>query len=75
MGPQHALPNMYGRSAFPNSGILGPSQVGFGSSDFSDVSAADAYRQHHEVTAMVRNDVRLHFITIECKVVDAFELY
>ncbi|CAL9072497.1 unnamed protein product [Musa textilis] len=67
MGPQHALPNMYGRSAFPNSGLLGPSQVGFGSSDFSDVSAADAYRQHHEVTAMVRNDVRLHSITIECE--------
>ncbi|XP_064991724.1 DEAD-box ATP-dependent RNA helicase 46-like [Musa acuminata AAA Group] len=64
MGPQHALPNMYGRSAFPNSGILGPSQVGFGSSDFSDVSAADAYRQHHEVTAM-GNDVPPPFMTFE----------
>ena len=66
MGPQHALPNMYGRSAFPNSGILGPSQVGFGSSDFSDVSAADAYRQHHEVTAMVSLHCLFRNMTSSC---------
>ena len=55
MLPQHPMPNLYSHAAFPNPAPLRPPVGMFGSSDFPNISAADAYRQHHEVTAMVRD--------------------
>lgn len=45
MGPPAAANTMYNNCAFPNTAGMSPS---------SDISSADAYRRHHEVTASVR---------------------
>lgn len=45
MGPPAAANTMYKNGAFPNAAGMSPSP---------DMSSADAYRQHHEVTATVR---------------------
>ncbi|KAG1326085.1 DEAD-box ATP-dependent RNA helicase 46 [Cocos nucifera] len=64
MLPQHPMPNMYSHAACPNPAPIRPSLGMFGSSDFPNISAADAYRQHHEVTAMGDN-VPAPFMTFE----------
>lgn len=45
MGPPATANTMYKNGAFPNAAGMSPSP---------DISSADAYRQHHEVTATVR---------------------
>ncbi|XP_038988531.1 pre-mRNA-processing ATP-dependent RNA helicase PRP5-like [Phoenix dactylifera] len=64
MLPQHPLPNMYSHAAFPNPAALRPPLGMLGSSDFPNISSADAYRRHHEVTAMGDN-VPAPFMTFE----------
>jgi hypothetical protein len=44
MGPPAAANTIYNTGSFPNTDGMSPS---------SNISSADAYRQHHEVTASV----------------------
>lgn len=50
---QNAPPNMHDHAAFQNASVLRSSPGMLAPSDFHNISVADAYRKHHEVTAMV----------------------
>ncbi|KAG6484856.1 hypothetical protein ZIOFF_053381 [Zingiber officinale] len=61
---QNAPPNMHNHTAIHNASVLRSSPGKLGPSDFHNVSVADAYRKHHEITAM-GNDVPPPFMTFE----------
>ncbi|KAG0482300.1 hypothetical protein HPP92_010384 [Vanilla planifolia] len=61
--PSHGPPNMYGNAAFAQSTSVRPHPRMFGAPDSPNISA-DAYRRHHEVTAMGDN-IPAPFMTFE----------
>ena len=55
MAPPHSVPNPHNHGPLPMGASARPPSKMFGPPDFPGISSADAYRQHHEVTAMVRS--------------------
>ena len=55
MTPPHSVPNPHNHGPLPMGASVRPPSRMFGPPDFPGISSADAYRQHHEVTAMVRS--------------------
>jgi hypothetical protein len=55
MAPPHLVPNPHNHGALPNEASMRPPSRVFGPPDPSGMFSPDAYRQHHEVTAMVRS--------------------
>jgi len=55
MAPPHSVPNPHNLGPSPIGTSVRPPSSMFAPPDFPSVSSADAYRQHHEVTAMVRS--------------------
>jgi len=53
LAPGHRMPDQYTHPPFPNSAPMRPTQRMFGVPEFPAITAADTYRQHHEVTTMV----------------------
>lgn len=52
MGPPHSVPNLHNHGPFPEASMRPPSRM-FVPPNFPSIASADAYRQHHEVTAVV----------------------
>ncbi|KAG8090404.1 hypothetical protein GUJ93_ZPchr0011g28720 [Zizania palustris] len=63
MGPPHSVTNLHNHSPFPEDSMRPPSRM-FTPPNFPSIASADAYRQHHEVTAMGEN-VPPPFMTFE----------
>lgn len=55
MAPPHSVPNAHNHGPLPIGASMRPPSGVFAPPDFPGVPSADAYRQHHEVTAMVRS--------------------
>ncbi|RLN35157.1 DEAD-box ATP-dependent RNA helicase 40-like isoform X1 [Panicum miliaceum] len=64
MAPPHSVPNPHNHGQLPIGASMRPPSRMFGPPDFPGISSADAYRQHHEVTAMGEN-VPAPFMTFE----------
>ncbi|XP_062198180.1 DEAD-box ATP-dependent RNA helicase 40-like isoform X2 [Phragmites australis] len=64
MAPPHLVPNLHNHGPFPSEASMRPPSRMFAPQDFPSISSADAYRQHHEVTAMGEN-VPAPFMTFE----------
>ncbi|RLM86851.1 hypothetical protein C2845_PM04G29620 [Panicum miliaceum] len=64
MAPPHSVPNPHNHGPLPIGASMRPPSRMFGPPDFPGISSADAYRQHHEVTAMGEN-VPAPFMTFE----------
>ncbi|CAD6255686.1 unnamed protein product [Miscanthus lutarioriparius] len=64
MAPPHSVPNPHNLGPLPIGTSVRPPSSMFAPPDFPSVSSADAYRQHHEVTAMGEN-VPAPFMTFE----------
>uniref|UniRef100_A0A0E0MIA1 RNA helicase n=1 Tax=Oryza punctata TaxID=4537 RepID=A0A0E0MIA1_ORYPU len=63
MGPPHSVPNLHNHGPFPEASMRPPSRM-FAPPNFPSIASADAYRQHHEVTAVGEN-VPPPFMTFE----------
>ncbi|KAK3119360.1 hypothetical protein QOZ80_9BG0718670 [Eleusine coracana subsp. coracana] len=64
MAPPHLVPNPHNHGPFPNEASMRlPSRM-LGPPDFPSIFSPDAYRQHHEVTAVGEN-VPAPFMTFE----------
>ncbi|XP_006663114.1 DEAD-box ATP-dependent RNA helicase 40-like [Oryza brachyantha] len=63
MGPPHSMPNLHNHAPFPEVSMRPPSRL-FAPPNFPSIASADAYRQHHEVTAVGEN-VPPPFMTFE----------
>lgn len=66
MLPTRAMPDMYNHPPFPNASPMRPSPRMLGQQDFSSISSVEAYRQHHEVSAMVSDSFFTIFLTFYC---------
>lgn len=55
MAPPHSVANPHNLGPLPIGTSVRPPSSMFAPPDFPSVSSADAYRKHHEVTAMVRS--------------------
>uniref|UniRef100_A0A0D9XVG5 RNA helicase n=1 Tax=Leersia perrieri TaxID=77586 RepID=A0A0D9XVG5_9ORYZ len=63
MRPPHSVPNLHNHGQFPEASMMPPSRM-FSAPNFPSITSADAYRQHHEVTAVGEN-VPPPFMTFE----------
>ncbi|GJN05138.1 hypothetical protein PR202_ga22743 [Eleusine coracana subsp. coracana] len=64
MAPPHLVPNPHNHGPFPNEASMRPPSRMLGPPDFPSIFSPDAYRQHHEVTAVGEN-VPAPFMTFE----------
>ncbi|KAI4963921.1 hypothetical protein ZWY2020_008673 [Hordeum vulgare] len=64
MAPPHSVPNPLNNGPFPIGALTRPPSGTFSPPDFPSVASVDAYRQHHEVTAVGEN-VPPPFMTFE----------
>ncbi|KAL6907907.1 hypothetical protein ACP4OV_002077 [Aristida adscensionis] len=64
MAPPHLVPNPHNHGPFPSEASMRPPSRMFAAPDFPGIFSADAYRQHHEVTATGEN-VPAPFMTFE----------
>ncbi|TVU23389.1 hypothetical protein EJB05_25752 [Eragrostis curvula] len=64
MAPPHLVPNPHNHGPLPSELSMRPPPRMLGTPDFPSIFSPDAYRQHHEVTAMGEN-VPAPFMTFE----------